>query len=211
MGSLHKILLSVSLLTIIVSGLSLPISANDVAKIVVEPRIIEISVSNTFTIDIWIRDLGGDVMQEFDFTITWDPVLMEYVSHTNHVSANDPNWSIKNQNLDTLGGSYRLNAEAGLSGILFNEDLSWVTLTFHCLGEGSSPINIQNTVIYRAAAGLQEIEHEVLKGAVTQEPGMPVGGYVAPINKLEILTPYIALVGLIIAVSTVYVIKKRKD
>ena len=39
----------------------------------------------------------------------------------------------------------------------------------------------------------------------------PVGGVASPVNKLEILTPYIALVGLIIAVSTVYVIKKRKD
>lgn len=92
MGPLHKILLSVALLTIIVSGLSLPVSAgNGIAKIVVEPRIIDISVSSTFTIDIWIRDLSSDFMQEFDFTITWDPALMEYVSHMDHVLANDPN------------------------------------------------------------------------------------------------------------------------
>jgi len=209
MDRLHRFLLSTLLLTVIVSSLSLPVSANNGAKIVVEPRIIDISVSNTFTIDILIRDLNGDFMQEFDFTITWDPALMEYVSHMDHVLTNDPNWSIKNQNLDALGGSYRLNAEAGLSGILFNEDLSWVTLTFHCLGEGSSPINIQNTVIYRAAAGLQEIEHEVLKGAVTQEPGMPVGGYVAPINKLEILTPYLALAGIVAVASAIYIKKRR--
>ncbi|MGB6680925.1 MAG: hypothetical protein WBF08_06350, partial [Candidatus Bathyarchaeia archaeon] len=37
----------------------------------------------------------------------------------------------------------------------------------------------------------------------------PVGGISTPINKLEILTPYIALAGLIIAVSAI-VIKKRK-
>jgi hypothetical protein len=39
----------------------------------------------------------------------------------------------------------------------------------------------------------------------------PVGGITAPINKLEILTPYLALAGLIAAVSAVYVIKRRKD
>ncbi len=150
-------------------------------------------------------------LQEFDFTITWDPALIEYVRHMDHVLANDPNWIIRNQNLDALGGSYRLNAWSGLFGSAINEDLSWVTLTFHCLGEGSSPINIQNTVIYRAGAGLQEIEHQVLKGAVTQEPATTVGGYVAPINKLALLTPYLALAGLIAAVSTVYVIKRRKD
>jgi hypothetical protein len=150
-------------------------------------------------------------MQEFDFTITWDPTLMEYVSHNNHVMTNDPNWIIKTETLDLVLGTYRLNAWSGLFGSAINEDLSWVTLTFRCLGEGSSPINIQNTVIYRAATGAQEIAHEVLKGAVTQDPPAPVGGYVAPLNKLAIIAPYIALAGLIAAVSAVYVIKSRKD
>ena len=40
----------------------------------------------------------------------------------------------------------------------------------------------------------------------------PVGGFYTPVYKLNILTPYIALVGLIGAVSTIFVIvKKRKD
>jgi hypothetical protein len=39
----------------------------------------------------------------------------------------------------------------------------------------------------------------------------PVGGVITSVNKLEILIPYIALAGLIIAVSTVYIIKRRKD
>lgn len=38
-----------------------------------------------------------------------------------------------------------------------------------------------------------------------------VGGVVMPTRHLEILTPYIALAGLIIAVSTVYIIKRHKD
>ncbi|OGD52998.1 hypothetical protein A3K80_03600 [Candidatus Bathyarchaeota archaeon RBG_13_38_9] len=39
----------------------------------------------------------------------------------------------------------------------------------------------------------------------------PVGGIVAQVNKLMILAPYLVLVGLIIVVSTVYIIKRRKD
>lgn len=39
----------------------------------------------------------------------------------------------------------------------------------------------------------------------------PVGGFIIPVSKLEILTPYLALAGLIVAVSAVYVIKRRKD
>jgi hypothetical protein len=39
----------------------------------------------------------------------------------------------------------------------------------------------------------------------------PVGGVVVPTNKLELLTPYLALAGLIVAVSAVIVAKKRRD
>jgi hypothetical protein len=40
---------------------------------------------------------------------------------------------------------------------------------------------------------------------------MIVGGLVMPTNKLEILTPYLALAGLIAAVSAVVAVKRRKD
>ena len=39
----------------------------------------------------------------------------------------------------------------------------------------------------------------------------PVGGITVPVNKLELIAPYLALAGLIAAVSTVYVFKRRKD
>jgi hypothetical protein len=38
---------------------------------------------------------------------------------------------------------------------------------------------------------------------------MPVGGVVAPTNKLALATPFLALAGLIVAVSAVVVVKKR--
>jgi hypothetical protein len=44
-----------------------------------------------------------------------------------------------------------------------------------------------------------------------QEEPTPVGGVVIPENKLAILTPYLALAGLIMVLSTVYVMKKSKD
>lgn len=48
---------------------------------------------------------------------------------------------------------------------------------------------------------------------VATRPGgqVAVGGVVAPVNKLMILAPYIALAGLIAAVSTIYIIRKHKD
>ena len=40
-------------------------------------------------------------------------------------------------------------------------------------------------------------------------PDAPVGGIVTPTNKLEILTPYVALAGLIAIVSAVTMVKRR--
>jgi hypothetical protein len=39
----------------------------------------------------------------------------------------------------------------------------------------------------------------------------PVSGYVMPVNRSALLAPYLALATLIIALSTIYIIKKRKD
>ena len=38
----------------------------------------------------------------------------------------------------------------------------------------------------------------------------PVGGITTPINKIEILTPYLALAGLIAAVTAAFTIRKRR-
>ena len=47
--------------------------------------------------------------------------------------------------------------------------------------------------------------------AVNQVPPRTVGGLVMPTNELEILAPYLALVGLVVAVSVVVVVKRRRD
>ena len=46
--------------------------------------------------------------------------------------------------------------------------------------------------------------------AIILIPQGPVGGLVMPVNKLEILTPYLILTGLVAAVSTVVLVKKRR-
>lgn len=64
------------------------------------------------------------------------------------------------------------------------------------------------------------IVHAFIRVEVSQDPPptptptttlTPVSGLVMHTNKLEILTPYVTLAGLITAISIVYVIKRRKD
>ncbi|MFC1507520.1 hypothetical protein ACFLQ6_10710 [Thermoproteota archaeon] len=60
-------------------------------------------------------------------------------------------------------------------------------------------------------AGFPRSDDMVFRTFGSNQNSYAVGGYVAPINKLALLTPYIVLAGLIIAVSTVYIFKRRKD
>jgi len=41
--------------------------------------------------------------------------------------------------------------------------------------------------------------------------GITVGGVVSPVNKLTLVTPYLALAGIVAAVSAVVTVKKRRD
>lgn len=74
------------------------------------------------------------------------------------------------------------------------------------------------------APPIRSIDLEPLGGGVTvslevgpvaltcnQLEPRPVGGIVAPVNKLDLLAPYLALIGLIAVVSTVAVIRRRRE
>ncbi len=195
MGGSFKFLFSALLLTVITSGLIFPAMAiNGVAKIAVEGPT-AVGVSREFTVDVWIRDLPT-AMELFSTRIEWDPSMMEYVSHVSHVTENGWTPLFFSQ----LPGLIILEA----SGSPFSEDASWISVTFHCLGPGISGIRVEESdiVSHDPPISWEGIDLEV-------HQTVPVGGITTPINKLEILTPYIALAGLIIAVSTV-IIKKRK-
>jgi DNA-binding beta-propeller fold protein YncE len=84
---------------------------------------------------------------------------------------------------ESEGVLFRVNPSTG-SRIILSD--------FSDAGEGQTGANPAGVAVYRVIPP-------------------PVGGISAPINKFEILAPYIALAGLIAAVSAVYVIKKRKD
>jgi hypothetical protein len=116
-------------------------------------------------------------------------------------------------------GWFRLYSHLDANWIIFivqtgdapwTEDALWFTLNFHCLGEGSSSIRFGS--LDGVDQGVIEISSVFVYPEdvyVTIQQSGPVGGYVIPVNKLEIITPYLALAGLIIAVSAV-IIKKRK-
>jgi hypothetical protein len=207
-----KLIIPFMMVAICILGLFSPVRGQE-TEIAIEPRIIEIEVSSEFTIDIYLRNVPPGGIRAFQIGITWNAEQIEYVSHQAHFPAG---WL---ESLDDAGVSdgtgYFSVAGAMLTGEPITEDSSLATITFHCIGVGSSPINIPDPYPFDGSTfprllidiDLEEIPHTVLKGAVTQNV-RPVGGIYAPTDKLSILTPYIALVGLIGAISTIFAIRK---
>jgi len=186
-------------------------------EIAIEPRIIDIEKSSEFTIDIYLRYVPPGGVRAFQIGITWNAEQIEYVSHQAHFPTG---WL---ESLDDAGVSdgtgYFSVAGAMLTGEPITEESSLATITFHCIAVGSSPINIPNPYPYDGSTyprllidiDLEEIPHTVVKGAVTQNV-RPVGGIYTSNDRLNILAPYIALVGLIGAISTIFAIRRwRKD
>lgn len=196
--------LVILLLLLSTLALSPPIQGNGQAEIAVDPQITTVKVCNTFTISIVIRNIPAP-MTGFTFTVTWDTSQMEYEGHTIHLLTG---WT---HTLDVNPDEGRYTLTALTTGEGTTEDHAWAEINFHCLREGSSPINI-DALLFSDETPITPL---VVKGAVNQistapppRREVPVGGEVYSANKLIILGPYIALAA--VALVTVLAIRKKR-
>jgi hypothetical protein len=169
------------------------------------------TVSTEFTIQIWIRNIPeGYSIAGFDLRVTWEPTQMELVSHQEFTPPGK-NWD---KYPHPFPDHYDLGATSTGSSETTDLEMAWFSLTFHCLTEGSSKITVstlKETVFLSDGTQIHETYPESFQITCNQVEPSPVGGLVMPTNKLEILTPYLALAGLIAAVSAVVVVKRRRD
>jgi len=190
---------------LIIVGLSQPASAPEAnPDLVIDPDEINVSVSSTFTIDIWIKNIpSGFVMLFFDFQVSWESSMMELTSH--NFLADENGWSINADN--ALANNYFCAA----SGADWSSDSKWLTLTFHCLAEGSSTIQAagsgsDSVVLWD---GNEATETGFDSDAITCNQRRPVpptpyhyvGGELFTANKLAVLSPYLALIGIVTTVA----------
>ena len=171
---------------------------------------LDIPVGSTFSVDIWIRNIPGNGLDSFYFVIKWDPNMMVLESYQNASNPGWDDWGPEVVEVDvidfygiTFGGGY------------ITDDMSYLTLTFRCLNQGSSQIMITDGFL-----SIEGEENNVLPPDFylacnqyqQQPPPNPVGGIYATNIKPNLLGPYIALVGLIGAASTIFAFRRwRKD
>lgn len=130
--------------------------------------------------------------------------MVEYVEHENYVVARG--WTVSDEDIAPFDSLMRYTLLA--SGDPYGEDAPWVLITFHCLGEGSSTIEVSGWVS-DTLRDQDKTFPDSVEIPVNQVPPAPVGGVLMPVNKLNVITPYLALAGLVAVVSTVIVARKR--
>ena len=199
--NLSKFIISIILVTSIVLGLCFPVQAQSDTLSVESggSRTIKVNVCSEFDVEIWIRGLTSQAVV-VNFTIAYSTDYMVVVfGNTSPPSG----WGAST----SIPAAGQINYIA--SGSAFQDDHLYFTVTFHCLRPGSSPINVIDAT-YEDPAG-QTHALTVLKAAVYQhDAGNPVGGFVTPTNKLNVLVSYLGLVGLVAAVTSAAVIIQRR-
>ena len=202
---LIQTLLVITIISASIFPVYAPINDPDVT---VEPQIINVNAGRVFEVGIWIRNLPAP-MSILDIAIVFDGTMMELVNVQRHEhfgwEQSFSSWD-EDQYSGSAFGVVELNLYWETDHV--TEDLKWVTLTFRCLQEGTSTIDVESTITVQPNGSQFEIEADDFDGTVNQFA--IVGGYAMPVHKIEILAPYLALTGLILAVSTIYVIKRRK-
>jgi len=209
--------------------LGLAVAANPVvggATVVkVDPPLIEYRANATgqqFNVAIKIVDVTN--LYGFDIKFRWNTTFLDYVSHSVRVPKNTyPDgvlWNpilFQKDEVNTTAGTYLIAYASGWPAPSFNGTGTVFNMTFrvkyHPLQQTANiTLELYSTDLSNNAA--EPISHTRQHGTVilyALSPPVPVGGISIPVNKLDLLAPYIGLTLLLaVAVVTVVYVKKRK-
>ena len=213
MSSLSRFTFSSILVTVIILGLCMSAQAQPPANMIsIVPDEVTIPVCNQFKIEIVTSEYGNingaptAGITQIYFYLQWDPTQIEIKLDT--VTPNVPaGWTVSA--IPPAGPtppSQLVFSAIGTPAV--DAAHKWLEFEYHCIDEGTSDIQILGLTINSVAF---PADYAIFGATVNQLPELaPVGGLSTPINKFEILAPYMALAGLIAVVSTVLFVKIRK-
>jgi hypothetical protein len=175
----------------------------------VDPPTSMVTGGQTFFIDIKISDVGD--LYGWEFKLGWNPDLLNVVNviEGNFLKQGGLTffWPIMNNTEGYILVDCTLLGDVpGVSG-----SGTLATVAFYAENQGESILDLYNTILINSQE--QTINpHTANDGTVTVEASDTVGGIWIPVNKLELLTPYIglALAILIAVVATAVFVKQRR-
>ena len=153
--------------------------------------------------------LHGVSMSSFHFLMSYDEYQVQLESYVFH----DNGWL-------TMGSPYTYAYEDGPGryafyggnegGGMFSQNATWLTITFTCIRAGSSAIESHDGFYNDGEANIPIGDFELTCNQHGSGRSYPVGGLILPVNELSVLAPYLALIGLVASLSTVYALKRRR-
>lgn len=215
MNKLVKLVLPTMLVALMVLALSPPTHGQiQVPKLSIEQNGVAIEiitgpVCSNFTVEIWIKGISTTYpMFAFKFYVTWDPAFMEKVSYVveKHEWFGSP----------SEGPSWLSLSLSGYPNTIAY-DAKWMNITFHCLRGGDSTIEspaFMNDVYLWTGDPNNPFwtRFNVVNMVSVHQVAAPrpVGGILAPTNKLAVMAPYLALIGLVGVVTVAVAVQRRR-
>jgi len=181
---------------------------------------LNIPVGSQFTVEVWVRNIPQThQMVGLDFAVSWDKTQVEYVDHTTYAHY----WVLTVEPADpkTDGVIWLYRPPDPQDPVSSQDSGLWMTITFHCLAQGTSQITLSSagTIFLSLSPVTQQNfdpidilppNYVVTCNQLSRAPSKPyhyVGGELFTTNKLAVLSPYLALIG-VVAVAAVLI--KRK-
>ncbi|MEM2998866.1 MAG: hypothetical protein QW542_07970 [Thermoproteota archaeon] len=227
MKEIGRIILPILLATTVMLGLTPQTLANNAATatLTLEPTVISVVPCSTFKVEVWVRDIpDGYGVIAGQAMIQWTPSLMEPMM--DEVIINLPETWEFDGDYSPDGWAVGMAYAGNPPGDAIFEDQMVVSITFHCLKEGVATIDLDPppdatwwlTLMPKGGGGkipvgggFDSVEVHQVPPRVPPSYSTPVGGILTSANKLVVLAPYLALMGLVGAVSTVYALKRRRS
>jgi len=171
----------------------------------------------TFSIDIYVENVTN--MFSFEFKLSWNKTILSCTSDNIHPpDIWGSNWLCplnETQRINNTSGRYWVavtsHPPAPLFGNSTHNSTSLVTLNFKAIEVGKSDLTLYDT--YLLNGSLSEIPHTKKNGTVTVTTPS-VGGEWIPINKLELIAPYLAtatMISIAIVFSAIYIKRRKKE
>jgi hypothetical protein len=181
-----------------------PACASPQTTVYVAPSTMTVTAGQTFSVNIEISDVVD--LYGWEFTLKWNPTFLDVLNVTEGEflkSGGDTFfWPIMNNTEGYILVDCTLIGN--ITGVNGSGTLAIVELKAESAGQ--SILDLYDTKLVNSLE--QPIDHTANDGYVTTSK--PVGGISIPVDKLELLAPYIGLTILLAVVATTVVYVKRK-
>jgi len=203
-----RIFLITSLLVLLLfsAEFSYPAVGSPLTTIYVNPFTSTVKLGQTFTINIKISDVTD--LYGWELKLGWTPTLLEALD------------IIQGSFLSGSGETYWIEQIDNTTGIILaactlvgnrpgvNGSGTLCSVSFYAEALGESVLGLYDTKLVDSFEQL--ITHAVNHGSVTVSES--VGGFLIPVDKLELLAPYIGLASAVtLAICLIVVFAKRRE